>query len=76
MSKAKQHKSAEQLSEMKSRFDAIKKLSKGRGKGLTSPLNGKNRSQRQSISSGFQSMGDLRTTHETQKLLAQVSRVW
>jgi hypothetical protein len=55
MSKASDHRTPDQLAYLKSRFTWMRKRTKGRSQhpALGSPLNGKNRAQRQRITNGF-----------------------
>ena len=58
MSKAKDHKTPEELAHLKARFDHISRRTRGHGRhpALGSPLSGKNRAQRRRITSGMKSM--------------------
>lgn len=55
MSKASDHRTPEERTYLKQRFDFLRKRTKGRSQhpALGSPLNGKNRAQRQRVTSGF-----------------------
>jgi hypothetical protein len=58
MSKAKDHKTPEELAYLKARFDYISKRTRGYGRhpALGSPLSGKNKAQRQRITAGMSAM--------------------
>jgi hypothetical protein len=58
MSKAKDHKTPEELAYLKARFDHISRRTRGhvRHPALGSPLSGKNRAQRQRITTGMGAM--------------------
>ncbi len=55
MSKAKHHRTLDELAQLKLRFNWMRKHTKGRSQhpALGSPLSGKNRAQRQRITNGF-----------------------
>lgn len=58
MSKSKEHKSPEELAYLKARFEWFRKRTRGQGRhpALCSPLNGKNKAQRQRITAGMGAM--------------------